>query len=272
MCLETYYGAMLAYNCAGLERNFGKKLSPQAVRETSLELHEAKAISYPLTTRTRIWKERVSDIGSTIKVIETWSPILAEAVRRVDLEYRSTAVWADREADDQDHAIIPLPTADPSGFTTQQASVFAAVAERYIKLFDPRNGGSDARKGVESRRFSWDKTPNAQAMVLGRDLLIFGASYFVRDGSLHVSVRDGVSGDSWLSIPLAAFERYAKLLNGTSVEELLRLNPTLIEHFVSSSNNLVLPGGRGFWASAAGTYTKKKGMRYYEWPENHLPF
>lgn len=194
-----------------------------------------------------------------------------EASRKVDPEFKSP-IWADTSVPStipDHHGIIPLPTADPSKFTDHQTKVFKAIAERYLELFNPANAGEESRRGSEERFFSW-RHPCRSAIFFGTQIDVFGPNLFVSEEQVHVEVHDAVSKEAWLVIPVDVFSKYPDWHKGTTVDDLIRLNPHMVEHLVETANQLVSPGGRGLWARADGTFVDTNGVRYYTWPIDHL--
>lgn len=255
-----------------LERDLGKKLSPHSIREAAQELYEAKAISYPNTDEGALRDYLWPAARATIELISTISTELEEASKKIDPEFKSP-IWVDTSipaAIPDHHGIIPLPTADPSKFTENQTKVFTAIAERYLKVFNPAYAGEESRRGSEERFFTWHKCPSRSGIFLGTHVDVFGPNLFVENEKVYVSVHDAVSKEAWIVIPVEVFSKYVNLHKGATVDDLLRLNPRMIEHLVDTANNLVIPGGRGFWGRADGTYVETNGVRYYNWPMDHL--
>lgn len=273
--MQVYRTTLSAFTLKGLTQACARQLGlpPEQVKEIALSLFHDKAITYPLTLEHQLRRGMHASSYVIFDKLSEWSSDLESLVKSVDPAFASP-VWVDDTVYLDHGGIIPLASFSPENFSDDQVDVFGIIAERYIRLYDPKNAGSDFQLSGEDRRFSRSSTFSISSKLLGQNIDVFGPSFYVDHEFFYISVSDGLSNFSykaWLVVPLSLVDDFRAQLKFLSVRELLEENPKILDRFVEKANDLVLSGGRGLWKFADGIFVKKGKERFYQWPSDHLP-
>ncbi|MCV9964186.1 DNA topoisomerase [Pararhizobium sp. BT-229] len=246
-------------------------MTPAATLAVAGTLYDDNAISYPRTEARYIGEDRHIEGAATLMTLAAASPIWEAMVENTDALYQSSVWFNSKDFDWNAYAIRPLATANVASFSKDEENVFSVIAERYVALFDPaRSTPRDAAAEInfgEYRRFVAAR--HAKVVdVFGEPVDLVGPEFFIdnRDGSIFLAVHDGVSGNAWLEVPIAAVSEFVFSMPFSSTADFARRNLPLLRKFVDEANNTVLPDGGGLYVCASGTYEVRDGLRHYMWP------
>ncbi|MBY3157321.1 hypothetical protein HFO56_33895 [Rhizobium laguerreae] len=247
---------------------FGMK--PAATLAAAGSLYEGSAISYPRAEIRYIQEEHHIEGAATLTMLAGASPAWEAMVENTDTRYKSSVWFDDKKLEWNSHAIRPLATADVARFDKVEENVFSVIAERYIALFDPaRSTPHDASANAtffEYRRFVATRHTKVVS-VFGDVVELVGPEFFIANrGSIFLAVHDGVTGNAWLEVPLAAVSEFISSMPFASTEDFVQRNLALLRKFVEEANNAVLPDGVGLYVCAPDTYEVCGGVRHYKWP------